>query len=99
FHLFCRDRGVLLPVLEIEQQTVHYRTVGLILNWNFQTPFIVAPTDVDLIVAILDDAAVHFVAAKINNVLALAPGLFRAGPVSLEEMKSSACWSWVNALF
>src|SRR4029077_19341985 len=93
FHLFCRDGGVLLPVLEIEQQIVHYRTVGLILNWNFQTPFVVAPADVDRIVAILDDDAVHLVSAKINDVLGPARGFFGTGPVSLDkkEISKNSC--------
>src|SRR5205085_2286638 len=76
---------VLLPVLQFEQQIVHYRTVGLVFNWNFQSPLVVAPADVDLVVAILDNETVDFFATKVNKVSGLASGFFAAGPVSLHE--------------
>ena len=78
-----------MPVLEIEQEIVYHRSVGLILDWGFQPPFIVMPADVDLVVAVLDHEPVNFLVLKIKNVLGLARNLFRARPISFDEIEIS----------
>src|SRR5947209_4347617 len=47
------------------------------------------PADVDLVVSVLDDETIDFVAAKINNVLGPLGGFYGPRPVSLHEKEIS----------
>ena len=69
FHFLCRNGGVFLPVLEVEQQIVHQRSVRLIFDWGFEAPFVVVTADFDFVIAVLNHDPINFFTAEIKNVL------------------------------
>ena len=61
--------------MNIAQQIVNDRAVGLILYRQFQSPLFVVPAKIDLVVTILNDDAIDFIAIEIYH-LAGATGRF-----------------------
>ncbi len=88
-NLFGRDGSLLLPVFQVRQQSFDQRAIGLVLNRRFQAPFVVAASDLDLLVAVLNHDSVDLGSIKIDHVLRLTPGFFRARPLHFEKSEIS----------
>ena len=65
---FSRECVVFLPALQIGNQILDHGAIGLVLDRRFQSPFVVRLPQLDLVIAVLNDDAVEFVAFEINHV-------------------------------
>src|SRR5438045_3506897 len=71
-HFLLGKRVVLLPTVEIRDQILYDGAIGLILDRCFHAPSILRLSQLNLVVAILDDDALKLVALEINDVTGAA---------------------------
>src|SRR5215208_3866857 len=86
---FGWDGSFLLPVFQVRQQSVDQGAIGLVFNRCFQTPFVVAASDLDLLIAVLNHNSIDLGSIEINHVLRLTTGFFRAWPLHFKKSEIS----------
>ena len=60
--------------------------IGLVFDRRFQPPFFVRAFQLDLVVAVLNDNAVDFIAIEIDDILGAPVRFFRVRPFAFEKL-------------